>query len=560
MEAFMYLMLCLKERLLILNHVSLKTLCMKIKFVNTITRNCLDHVSKNGWLLIFFSILNTGWCQSTFQKGYRAGYDTRLVSVLQTSVGAIISAGQVFQVNKERMCLIKTDINGDTIWAKSYGDSNHYICKVMEQTSDHGFILAGRSQSTGNDSKITFMKTDSDGAILWSKTYNSPDFEEILDIKQTPAGDYFIAGYGFAGKMDAVGNMIWSKNLNTVNVNLFIRSIHPTYDGGLILAGHVDSLSPSYSYLLKMNGAGNIIWTKVFRSFYNISDEVYSVIQTSDKGFIMTGLTLVPVTANSSNKHTTLIKTDSLGNLTWAKKFGGDVNDQGYALKQTADGGYIVMGSSYGFTGNGFYSHAPFLLKTAADGSVTWCNYYGSAAEYVPASLSIANDGGYLVPGFSVSQSEPFYNPYLLKTDASGNVNCSGFGWNVYDSTCAYTSHSVNQTAISTTLTAANPVLNTRRISLNDYDICTVGLPEWKKDIVLKIYPNPNNGCFTLHMNHDLMKGKLFLINLLGQKVFEQDVYQGTNEIITSGLAKGLYHYALIEKNELLSTGKVILE
>lgn len=74
------------------------------------------------------------------------------------------------------------------------------------------------------------------------------------------------------------------------------------------------------------------------------------------------------------------------------------------------------------------------------------------------------------------------------------------------------------------------------------------------------IFPNPNNGIFNLQIPNTIDNGQLILINLLGQKLFEQTVMQGNSEITITGLAKGLYHFMILQNKIQLTNGKIVIE
>jgi len=80
------------------------------------------------------------------------------------------------------------------------------------------------------------------------------------------------------------------------------------------------------------------------------------------------------------------------------------------------------------------------------------------------------------------------------------------------------------------------------------------------KFVLLKIYPNPNNGSFKIQIDTEIKNGQVVLINAIGQKVFEQKIERGTNEIDTNDLKQGLYTYILLDNNVQISNGKLVFE
>lgn len=74
------------------------------------------------------------------------------------------------------------------------------------------------------------------------------------------------------------------------------------------------------------------------------------------------------------------------------------------------------------------------------------------------------------------------------------------------------------------------------------------------------IYPNPNSGTFRLYLKDHFKNGRLILVNVLGQKVFEQKIIRGSNDIQTTGLSFGLYNYILLDDNQTVGSGKLIID
>ena len=148
--------------------------------------------------------------------------------------------------------LVKTDSLGNLLWSKSYGTTNHEYGFGLIQTSDQGYLLTGMIQYSSGDDDVLVIKTDSLGNIQWSKTYSGPNSEWAFAAEQIPSGEYIITGrtisYGNGGedvfllRLDATGNMIWSKAYG-LNNNDYAYAVLQTSDGGFIACGTTTGVS-----------------------------------------------------------------------------------------------------------------------------------------------------------------------------------------------------------------------------------------------------------------------------------------------------------------------------
>jgi hypothetical protein len=235
-------------------------------------------------------------------KTYRGIYDDYAYSVQQTSDGGYIVAG----VTLSNFFLIKTDAYGNVIWAKTYGGTGDEWAYSVQQTSDGGYIVAGETTSFGAGySDIFLVKTDANGNIIWAKTYGGTGSDVAYSVQQTSDGGYIVAGrtasFGagvwdiFLIKTDANGNLQWAKTYGGTDWDE-AYSVQQTSDGGYIVAGNG-------AFLVKTDANGNIIWAKTYEE--GIFDVARSVQQTSDGGYIVAG----------STGNVFLIKTDANGNI-----------------------------------------------------------------------------------------------------------------------------------------------------------------------------------------------------------------------------------------------------
>jgi len=311
-------------------------------------------------------------------KTYGGTDDDYAYSVQQTSDGGYIVAGGTlsFGAGVADIFLIKTDAFGNVQWAKTYGGMNADFAYSVQQTSDGGYMVAGTTFSFGAGGDILLIKTDANGDIMWAKTYGGTNFDFASSVQQTSDGGYIVAGYTYsfgAGysdvfliKTDAFGNVQWAKTYGEAGDEV-AYSVQQTSGGGYIVAGYTWSFGAGLSdvFLIKINASGNLQWAKTYGGTnYDIA---HSVQQTSDGGYIVAGGTN---SFGAGGYDAFLVKTDTFGNLQWVKTYGGTVSDHAHAVQQTSDGGYIVAGG----TGSNV-----FLIKTDANGDIGSCSIVSSA-------------------------------------------------------------------------------------------------------------------------------------------------------------------------------------
>jgi len=190
-------------------------------------------------LLIAF-ISCSAFAQTTFQRTYGlTGGNSWHIE--KTSDGGYLLAGGPF-------ALIKTDSNGDTLWAKKSSAGNETVYCVR-QTSDGGYIASGAyyNSSTSEDDAL-LVKTDSTGNPLWSKRYGGIYNDDAFTVQQTIDGGYILLG---SSASFGIGNTDFDV------------------------------------YMIKTDMNGDTLWTRLFGGIFR--DEGLSVQQTQDSGYIIAG-------------------------------------------------------------------------------------------------------------------------------------------------------------------------------------------------------------------------------------------------------------------------------
>lgn len=153
-----------------------------------------------------------------------------------------------------------------------------------------------------------------------------------------------------------------------------------------------------------------------------------SVRETSDGGFIVAGWQ--STTSFAPPFDVFLMKTDNKGAAQWKKRFAWPGGAEAFSVRQTVDGGYIVVGRTQTQGNNDVY-----LLKTDAGGNAVagWPRTYTSSGAFNDAGYDVlpVNGGtdGYIVVGGGYNAADSDHDIYVLRTDAAGNALT---GWPKY--------------------------------------------------------------------------------------------------------------------------------
>ena len=288
------------------------------------------------------------------------------LSVQQTTDGGYIITGQTYSIGNGSydVYLIKTDGSGIEQWSKTFGGTSSDGGSSVQQTTDGGYIVTGE-----NSNGVCLIKTDGNGIEQWNQTFGG---YKGNSVQQTTDGGYIVTGQNSNDvcliKTDGNGIEQWSKTFGGTSSDRG-SSVQQTTDGGYIITGFTESFGNGGSdvYLIKTDGNGIEQWSKTFGGAN--WDSGNSVQQTTDGGYVITGR----FEEIFEEPDVYLIKTDGNGIEQWSQNigrtlgFGIDVSDEGFSVQQTTDGGYIITGFTIGFTSG----YDVYLIKTDGNGNVT---------------------------------------------------------------------------------------------------------------------------------------------------------------------------------------------
>lgn len=491
-----------------------------------------------------------------------AGY-----SIHQTNDGGFIITGSTsFGAGNHDVSLIKLDSVGTFQWVKTFGGLGEDRGLFIQQSNDDGFIITGYTDSfgAGNDD-IYLIKTTSDGNLQWTKTFGGIGDDNGNSVQQTIDGGFIISattnsfGAGvrdfYLVKTDSDGTMQWTKTFGSTN-NDFVGSLQQSNDGGYIISGYSSSFGAgNYDiYLVKTDSNGSLQWAKTFGGTND--DQGYSIKQSYDGGFIVIGKTN---SFGTGGYDIYLLKTTSNGSLQWEKTFGGIGFDVGYSIQQVGDSGFVMAGYTGSF-GAGAYD--VYLVKISSDGNLQWSKTFGGANGEQGASVLQSADKGYIITGFTFSFGPGAYNSYLIKTDSNGNTGCNEISPNTI-ATIPTTIITNPATQVSSGGVAGTPATQTGNGGTETI-LCFLGVNDFQTEKPeITIFPNPFSTRATFQItNYDLRNTNCqFEMHDVYGRVVKQLVIPNSSFVIErSGLPSGIYFYKLSTSTQVLGTGKVVAE
>jgi len=317
---------------------------------------------------------------------------------------------------------------------KTYGSSNLEEGTSVLALAD-GYLITGSTSSFGSGGKDIFtMKTDLSGVELWSHVYGGSLDDEAFSLQPTFDGGFIIAGvtYSYVGpslqdysniyliKIDNSGNYLWSKTINSGGLDA-AYSIKETDDHGFIITGYTGSFvsGPDNLLVVKTDSAGTTQWTKILGSASNSVDIGRSVIQKRDGGYAVAGFSTAFSTPGDTSTFLAIL--NPAGNLLFTRHIAitnlgtqfPSPQTSAYDIIQNTDGNLVVAGAVGGINGGVVFIAHSFLMLTDSIGNYISAKFYGFGTGHDRVqSVHQTPDGGYLCGGFMGN-----YYPMMFKTN-----------------------------------------------------------------------------------------------------------------------------------------------
>jgi hypothetical protein len=292
------------------------------------------------------------------------------------------------------MAVVKLGPDGKKLWVKTYGGASDEIARSIEVSTDgKSYVIAGSTTSNNSGdipaypakefaffSEIVVANLQPTGEINWIKTFGGSFSEATRSIVTSPDGSgYVLAGYtssdssvdipkthnGTTGitdmlvlKLGTDGSKKWVKTYGGADFD-FATCIAASRDGGYMVAGMTGSnnsgdIPPTMGdddiVVIRLDANGNKLSLRTYGG--NGDDEAFSIAAAPNGDYVIAGFTgsndngdIPPSHAAAPSYLDMLVgRLGPDGSKKWIKAYGGNANDQGIAVANSTDGGFVIAG------------------------------------------------------------------------------------------------------------------------------------------------------------------------------------------------------------------------
>lgn len=285
-----------------------------------------NDVSGNHGFFDFWVVKTDGNGVLQWQKCLGGSGDDRATSVYVTGDGGCIVAGYTSSTNGDvtgmqgydDFWVVKLNTQGNIIWQKTLGGTDLDRAFSVIETSDGSIVVAGQTYSTNGNvfglqggSDIWVVKLSPfGGSLIWQKCLGGNSYEDAWSIQQTADGGFIVAGgtnstggqvSGNQGgqdfwvvKLNSIGNIVWQKCLGGSNED-YARCVRVNQDGSFILLGTTYSNNGNVTgnngsgdiWAVKLNATGDLLWQKCYGG--SGQDFGFSIQQINNDDYILVG-------------------------------------------------------------------------------------------------------------------------------------------------------------------------------------------------------------------------------------------------------------------------------
>ncbi|PWH86060.1 T9SS type A sorting domain-containing protein [Brumimicrobium oceani] len=473
--------------------------------------------SFNGSVLKRVVRLNTdGLKDSSFDTGSGfSGYARRVNSVAMQNDGKVLVGGGLLDIynGSSINCLVRLKTDGalDTSFDMGVGISgpSEEIHSIKVQNDDK-IIVGGSFDSFNGTPRNSIVRINADGSIDNSFDPGSGfGYGRVFDIVIQTDGKMLIGGYfnSFNGepssnvvRLNADGSFDYTFDIGS-GFNERVNTIKVQNDGKILVGGSFTTFNDNaVKGIIRLNSDGT--QDQSFDSGSGLNGARSIVIQNNGK-IIVGGV------FNSYNgvARSNIVRLHNNGSIDESFEIGTGFDKPVFSLAFQDNDKLIVGGDFLSYNGIG-RNRIARLITGCVDASVN-----------VNWSVLTANNSDATYQWVDCNNN---YAPIVNETSQVFNVTQDG------DYAVIVSSNTTNCVDTSTCINIANASVN------NNFN-----------ESSLKLYPNPNNGSFTIDIDRE---AEVAVYNSVGRKILTKQLKIGQNSINFENIANGIYYLNIADK------------
>jgi hypothetical protein len=193
------------------------------------------------------------------------------------------------------------------------------------------------------------------------------------------------------------------------------RTIHEASNGDLLIAGWTWSFGSGLAdiYVLRTDAEGETLWTATLGSVF--TDMFATILETRDSNIVVAYTRSI----GSGNADVVLVKMDINGDTLWTQQYGSMTVDGCYGVMETADSGYILCGWTHSESAGGA---DVYVIKTTDNGDTLWTRRFGGEEDDFGYAINQTDNQEYIVCGYTQSYGAGEYDVYLLQLTEDGDT------------------------------------------------------------------------------------------------------------------------------------------
>ena len=313
----------------------------------------------------------------------------------------------------------RTDSVGNLLWEKTFGGGFFDWGEAVLVLDNGDFLFAGFSNSFDDNGQARLIRTDLNGDTLWTRRYGGGAWDNLTEIKKLKDGGYIITGLthsigsGLADfwlmKLDSNFNVLWETAFGGPETDI-AHDVIEASDGGFVMTGRTASFGAGDDdlWIVKTNSEGDSLWAKTFGAHKR--DRGFSITEASTGGYIVTGSTGY---FNGGLLGRLIIRTDENGDTLWTNvsDYRGGV---GFSIIKTTDDWFVVAGNDFTESGpKGSLEKIIVLPYPVINTNGTWKD--GDLDGY--ADVTLDGTASYSAERFNVVAYEWRFEGEVIGTD-----------------------------------------------------------------------------------------------------------------------------------------------